>query len=90
MLALRTREEKDPRTIGQLFYPGWDELEDIRFAEEILLALDCLKAFLTAKPTISEEMIQFFLDNLFRDIPAFLKRAFNPADSSRTMNLAAA
>ena len=69
MLALRTREEKDPRTIGQLFYPCWDELEDIRFAEE---------------------MIQFFLDNLFRDIPAFLKRAFNPADSSRTMNLAAA
>lgn len=80
MLALRTREEKDPRTIGQLFYLCCDELEDIRFAEAILLVLDCLKVSLTAEPAISEEMVQSLLDSLFRDLPAFLKRAFNPAD----------
>ena len=89
MLAIRTREEKDPRTIGQLFYLCCDELEDIRFAEAILLVLDCLKASLAAEPAISEEMVQPLLDNLFRDIPAFLKRAFTPSNSGLPKTLAA-
>lgn len=89
MLAIRTCEEKDPRTIGQLFYLCCDELEDIRFAEAILLVLDCLKASLTAEPAISEEMVQSLLDSLFRDIPAFLKRAFTPSNSGLPETLVA-
>lgn len=76
MLALRTREEQDPRTIGQLFFLCCDELEDIRFAEAILLVLDCLKASLTEEPVLSEEMVQSLLDRVFDNFPAFLKRAF--------------
>lgn len=39
MLALRTREEKEPQTIGQLCYLCCDELEDIRFTEGNLVGL---------------------------------------------------
>lgn len=81
MLALRTREEQDPRTIGQLFFLCCDELEDIRFAdirfaEAILLVFDCVKASLTEEPVLSEEMVESLLDRVFDNLPTFLKRAF--------------
>lgn len=76
MLALRTRKDQDPSTIGQLFFLCCDELEDIRFAEAILLALDCLKTSLTEEPVLSEEMVQSLLDRVFDNLPIFLKRAF--------------
>ena len=76
MLALRTREEQDPRTIGQLFFLCCDELEDIRFVGAILLVFDCLKASLTEEPVLSEEMVESLLDRVFDNLPTFLKRAF--------------
>lgn len=89
MLALRTREEQDSRTLGQLFFLCCDELEDIRFAEAILLVLDYLKASLTEEPTLSEEMVQSLLDKVFDNFPAFLKRAFLQPEKQLPSALAA-
>ena len=89
MLSLRTREEQDPRTIGQLFFLCCDELEDIRFAEAILLVLDCLKASLTEEPILSEEMVQSVLNRVFDNFPAFLKRAFHQPEKQFPSTLAA-
>ncbi|SFH97913.1 hypothetical protein SAMN04488507_103120, partial [Trichococcus flocculiformis] len=89
MLALRTREAQDPRTIGQLFFLCCDELEDIRFAEAILLVLDCLKASLTEEPILSEEMVQSVLDRVFDNFPAFLKRAFHQPENQFPSGLSA-
>jgi hypothetical protein len=89
MLALRTREEQDPRTIGQLFFLCCDELEDIRFAEAILLVFDCLKASLTEEPVLSEEMVESLLDRVFDNLPTFLKRAFPQPEKQLPSALAA-
>lgn len=42
MLSISSREEKDPKTIGHLFYLCCDEMEDIRFIESFLLLIELL------------------------------------------------
>jgi len=43
MLALESRESKDPKTLGNLFYLCCDELQDISFYEAFQLILTMLK-----------------------------------------------
>lgn len=76
MLALSSREEEDPKTIGQLFYLCCDEMEDIRFAQALILVLDLLKSTLSNEPILSEEKVQSIVDELFNNLPHFLKKAF--------------
>lgn len=73
MLALSAREEKDPKTLGELFYLCCDEIEDIRFAEAILLIMELFASTLSKEFLLSEEQVQQFLDAFFEQLPAFLK-----------------
>lgn len=83
MLAMSSREEKDPKTIGQLFYLCCDEMEDIRFAQSFMLILDLLKSTLLEEPILSEEKVQSIIDELFNKLPQFLKMAFIENDEFR-------
>lgn len=76
MLAVSAREEKDPKTIGQLFYLCCDEMEDIRFAQAIMIIIDVLKSTLLKKPVLSEENVQSIIDELFDSLPHFLQKTF--------------
>ncbi len=76
MLALSAREEEDPKTIGKLFYLCCDEMEDIRFAQALMLIIDLLKSTLSQEPVLSEENVQSIIDELFNQLPQFLKKAF--------------
>src|SRR5699024_1299271 len=58
MLAISSREEKDPKTIGQLFYLCCDEMEDIRFTQALMMVMDVLKSTLSNEPVLSEEKVQ--------------------------------
>lgn len=80
MLALSSREEEDPKTIGQLFYLCCDEMEDIRFAQALMLVLDLLKSTLSNEPILSEGKVQSIVDELFNNLPHFLKKAFRSND----------
>ena len=73
MLALSAREEKDPKTLGELFYLCCDEIEDIRFAEAILLIIDLFASTLSKEFLLTEEQVQQFLDTFFEQLPVFLK-----------------
>ena len=74
MLAVSSREEEDPRTIGQLFYMCCDEVEDLRFSEAILMILEVLGSMLAEELLFTDEQIQPFLDRLFDNLPAFLQK----------------
>lgn len=74
MLAISSREEQDPRTIGQLFYMCCDEVEDIRFSEAILIILECLGTLLEEEYILTDDQIQPFLDRLFDNLPEFLRK----------------
>jgi len=74
MLAVSSREEQDPRTIGQLFYLCCDEVEDLRLSEALLIILECLGSMLTEEYLLTDEQIQPFLDRLFDHLPEFLRK----------------
>jgi len=84
MLAMSSREEKDPKTIGQLFYLCCDEMEDIRFAQAFMLIVDLLKSTLLKEPVLSEEKVQSIIDELLNELPQFLKRTFLNDDEPGT------
>lgn len=83
MLAMSSREEKDPKTIGQLFYLCCDEMEDIRFAQAFMLIVDLLKSTFLEESVLSEEKVQSIINELFSKLPQFLKKAFLSDDELR-------
>lgn len=74
MLALSSREEEDPKTIGQLFYVCCDEVDDIRFTEALLTILELLGSMLAEDYLLTDEQIQEFLDHFFNKLPGFLQK----------------
>ncbi|OPX87854.1 MAG: Transposase DDE domain protein [Pelotomaculum sp. PtaB.Bin104] len=73
MLALENRENKDPRTLGNLFYLCCDELKDISFAEAFQLILTILKNTLRKHLTITDNAFNDLINNFITCLPAFLK-----------------
>jgi hypothetical protein len=73
MFALISREEKDPRTIGELFYLCCDEMENIRFAQSLFLVMACLKETLMNELVLSEQHVQDLLDTIFDSLPELFK-----------------
>ncbi len=73
MLALESRENKDDRTMGDLFYFHCDELEDISFHEALLMILDFLKMMLKKYFSISGKKIQNFTDDFLKSLPEIFK-----------------
>lgn len=52
-------------------------MEDIRFAQSLMLIIDLLKSTLSQEPVLSEEKVQSIIDELFNQLPQFLKKAFH-------------
>lgn len=65
LFALLFREEKDQRSIGELFYLCCDEVENIRFGQALALILSCLTESLLNDFVLSEQHVQELLDTLF-------------------------
>lgn len=82
MLAISSREEQDPRTIGQLFYICCDEVEDLRFSEAILMILECLGEILAEEYILTDGQIQPFLDRFFNHLPGFLRQPLLSKDAA--------
>lgn len=61
-LPIETRENKDQRTLGHLFYVCCDELEDIKLATALLLLVDLLKQAIHDVLLLTEEQFQEIFD----------------------------
>jgi len=57
MLALESRNSRDPRTIGNLFYICCDELQDISIVTALFLLFDLLKETLKKHLSLSGQEI---------------------------------
>ena len=73
MLALESRESKDPRTLGNLFYLCCDELKDISFAHAFHLILTMLKNTLQKYISITDCALQDLINDFITSLPVFLK-----------------
>lgn len=74
MLALRAREEEDPRTLGQLFYMCCDEIDDIEFAEALLTIMETLGQTLAEGNLLTDGQIQNILDCFINKLPNYLRK----------------
>ncbi len=72
-LSLENRENKDSRSIGEVFLLVCDELEDISFQYVFNLILSILKQNLLDSLTLSSASLQFLVDGFFAALPSFIK-----------------
>lgn len=73
MLALESRNNKDLRTWGDLFYVCCDELHDIKFIEALQLIINLLKSLFVEKLSLTKQQIDELLEHFIVSLPAFFK-----------------
>lgn len=73
MLAMESRNMKDDRTIGGLFYCFSDEIEDLKLSQALLLLIDTLRHVLNNLPTISQELGNAIMEAFLNAIPHSIK-----------------
>ncbi|MDF9410097.1 transposase [Pelotomaculum isophthalicicum JI] len=73
MLALESRNSRDLRTIGNLFYTCCDELQDISFVTALFLLFDLLKEALREHLSLSGQKLEEFISQFISSLPSFFK-----------------
>lgn len=72
MLAVENRNNKDLRTIGELFFLVFDEPKDVQFSEVLTLVLNILRGILRELLFLSENQIDSFIDAFITKLPKYL------------------
>ena len=73
MLATAARDERDPRTIGALFFDCCDELDDIRFIDAIRLLMDLLRSITEAIDAQNDAVIDTIMEQFISHLPNSIK-----------------
>jgi len=73
LLSLENRNEKDDRTIGELFYVMLDELKDIQFSEALKLIIGAVIDTLEECLFLDKKQINEFLEIFLSKLPQHLK-----------------
>jgi len=76
MLEIESRNEEDPRSIGNLFYACCDELDDIKFSASLKLIFSILRDCIETLFVISKEEIDALFDLFLERLPISFKRLF--------------
>ena len=77
MLAVENRNNKDERTMGELFFLIHDELQDVNFSEVLRVILDILKEVLQDLLFLTDEQIDRFIDNFILKLPKHFAEKFS-------------
>lgn len=73
MLAVENRNGKDNRTMGELFYLYFDEMQDIQFNEALSLILEILAITLNEFFLLEKQQVSEFLDMFISKLPEHLQ-----------------
>jgi hypothetical protein len=76
MLAVENRNNKDSRTMGELFFLAHDELQDIHFSEVLKVILDILQETLQELLFLTDEQIGSFIDAFIKKLPKHFSEKF--------------
>ena len=69
MLALAKRTNKDPRTLGTLFYACCEELQQATFAEALALVLMFLEQAIGTATEMTRTLLRSLIDRFLRELP---------------------
>lgn len=72
ILAVEHRDQNDPRTMGELFFLSYDEVQDIRFSEALKLILEILYETLEETLFLTNEQITDFIELFISKLPQYL------------------
>ena len=69
MLSLEQRRNVDKRSIGELFFLAYDELQDLRYLDALVLLLKELVATVKRKTIFMEKELDRILDLFLENLP---------------------
>ena len=69
MLSLEQRRNVDKRSIGELFFLAYDELQDLRYLDALVLLLKELVATVKGKTIFMEKELDRILDLFLENLP---------------------
>ncbi len=71
ILSVEKRRQEDPRSLGELFYLGFDEISDIQFEQALLLIMALLADILReADLGLTDEQMELIIDRFLQKLPA--------------------
>ena len=76
MLAVENRNNKDERTMGELFFLIHDELQDVNFSEVLSVILDILKEVLHDLLFLTDDQIDRFIESFILKLPKHFTEKF--------------
>ncbi|MEM3486227.1 MAG: transposase [Candidatus Methanomethyliaceae archaeon] len=74
LLAYESRFNKDYRAFGGIFYHCCDEVAEITFQQAFAYIMDLLIKTLREVPFLSDEQIDYILEQLIENLPSILKK----------------
>ena len=79
ILSIEKRKTEDPRSLGGLFYQGFDEASDVKFEQALLLVMELLADTLReADLGLSEEQMEMIMDSFIQKLPPFIQACLLP------------
>jgi hypothetical protein len=79
ILSEEKRTMEDPRTLGELFYMGFDEAADIKFEQALILLMSLLSYTLKDEDLgLTEEQMSRIMDSFINRLPEYLKICLQP------------
>jgi len=82
MLAVENRNGRDNRTLGELFYLYFDELQDIQFNEALALILELLAVMLQEFFMLDKKQVNEFLDMFISKLPRHIQNRLPKPESA--------
>lgn len=73
LLAVEQRENRDMRSLGELFYLSVDELPDIQYMEALRLILARFAELIQKKTVLEENEVLKLLDAFIEELPSLWK-----------------
>jgi hypothetical protein len=80
ILSLEKRKQEDPRSLGELFFLGFDEVSDIRFEQAIMLLMSLLADTLQdTNLGLTEEQMEQIMDSFIQKLPESFRICLQPS-----------
>jgi hypothetical protein len=80
ILSVEKRKQEDPRSLGELFYHCFDEAEDVKFEQSLMLVISLLADTLRDTALgLAEWQMEHIMDNFIQKLPDNIISCLSPA-----------
>lgn len=85
ILAVEKRKREDPRSLGEMFFSCYDEVDDIKFEQAIMYIMAVLAEVLNDDDIgLTEEQIGKLMDSFIQKLPSSIIACLKPGSASKT------